>query len=122
MAKSRKQLREEVRTVYVKDLMEYLSKNEDVMRTGSNEFAFPITDSEGNEDFIVITVKIPTGSNKGLEPYDGYSMAEEYKMKLETKKEKAKEKEIAKQKKIARDKKIREEKAKIAKEKEEREH
>ena len=82
MAKSRKQLREEIKLAYVEKLMEFFGTTEEVLRVGSNEIAFPVVDSEGNEDFIVLTCKIPTGANKGTEPYDGYAMAEEYEMKL----------------------------------------
>ena len=61
-------------------------------------------------DYIVVTVKVPTGANKGLEPYDGFEMAKDYEMKLEEKAEKAKRKEKEKAKKIAKDKEIREKK------------
>lgn len=108
MAKSRKQLREEMKTIYVEKLIDYFKDSEDVLRVGSNEIAFPIVDNEGNEDFIVLTCKIPTGANKGTEPYDGYAMAEEYEIKLKTKEEKAKKVAETKQKKIEKDKKYRE--------------
>lgn len=108
MAKSRKQLREEVKGKYVEKLNDFLKESEEVLRVGSNEIAFPVVDSEGNEDFVVITVKIPTGANKGTEPYDGYAMAEEYQMKLKAKEEKMRKSAEAKAKKIERDKKYRE--------------
>lgn len=108
--KSRKQLREEVKTKYVEKLNDFLKESEEVLRVGSNEIAFPVVDSEGNEDFIVITIKIPTGANKGTEPYDGYAMAEEYQMKLKAKEEKMRKSAEAKKKKIERDKKYREKK------------
>jgi hypothetical protein len=81
MAISRKMEREALKAKYLDAITKLFSESEDVLRVKSNEIAFPITDSEGNEDFIVITVKIPTGSNKGLEPCDGYAMAEEYEMR-----------------------------------------
>ncbi len=112
MAKSRKQLREEIKMIYVEKLIEFFkNEGEDILRVGSNEIAFPVIDSEGNEDFIVIPVKIPTGANKGTEPYDGYAMAEDYKIKLEEKAEKAKKTAEAKAKKIERDKIYRQKKA-----------
>ena len=115
MATSRKILRESVKAEYVAQLSEFLDNaGEEVLRVGSNEIAFPVTDAEGNEDFIVLTVKIPTGANKGTEPYDGYAMAEEYQMKQEAKAEKAKKNAEAKAKKIARDKAYREKKAEQA--------
>lgn len=114
MGKSRKALREEIKEVYVKKLSDFLKEDEQVLRVGSNEIAFPVVDSEGNEDFIVITVKIPTGANKGTEPYDGYSMAEEYEIKCRQKAELAKKKKAEKEKKIQRDEEIRRKKKEAA--------
>ena len=87
---------------------------EEVLRVKSNEIAIPVVGCEGNEDWIVITVKVPTGANKGMEPYDGYSEAESYEMKIKEKELKAKEKEEKKKKKIARDEEIRKKKKEIA--------
>lgn len=112
MKVSRKVLRDKKRNEYVELLTELLKPREDVLRVGSNEIAFPIVDDEGNEDFIVITVKVPTGANKGTEPYDGYAMAEDYKMHLKEKAEKKAKAEKAKAEKIARDKAYREAKKK----------
>ena len=104
MAKSRKALREEVKAVYVADLSAYFEeKGEEVLQVKSNELAIPVVDAEGNEDFIVLTVKIPTGANKGTEPYDGYAMAQEYEMKQIEKAAKAKEAAEKKAAKIKRD-------------------
>lgn len=111
MAKSRKALRDEMKERYLKMLIKFFSETEEVLRVKSNEIAFPIVDDEGNEDFMVITLKIPTGANKGTEPYDGYSMAQEYEINQRLKKEKAKEKAEAKAKKIERDKEYRRKKA-----------
>lgn len=118
MAKSRKELRTEVKANYTQKLIEFFSQEEEVLRVGSNEIAFPVTDSEGNEDFVVIVCKIPTGSNKGTEPYDGYGLAEEYEMKQKEKAEKAEKAAAAKAKKIEKDKKYRE---KLAEQKAKRE-
>ena len=112
MAISRKMEREMLREGYLNSLIHYLSKEDEVLRVKSNEIAIPVVGCEGNEDWIVITVKVPTGANKGLEPYDGYEMAEDYEMKLKEKERKAKEKAIAKEKKIKRDKELREKKKK----------
>lgn len=104
MAKSRKALREEVKAVYVADLAAYFEgKGEEVLQVKSNELAIPVVDAEGNEDFIVLTVRIPTGANKGTEPYDGYAMAQEYEMKQVEKAVKAKEAAEKKAAKIKRD-------------------
>ena len=113
MAVSRKVERDILRTNYLNKLIEYFRNDEDVLRTKSNEIAFPVVGCEGNEDWIVITVKVPTGANKGAEPYDGYELAQEYIMKTEEKKRKAKEKEDKKKKKIAKDEEIRKKKKAI---------
>ena len=95
---------EEVKAVYVADLAAYFEeKGEEVLQVKSNELAIPVVDAEGNEDFIVLTVKIPTGANKGTEPYDGYAMAQEYEMKQVEKAAKAKEAAEKKAAKIKRD-------------------
>ena len=103
MAKSRTQLRTEVKEAYVGKIWELLKDSEELLRVGSNEIAFPIVDSEGNEDFIVLKVTIPTGANKGTEPYDPYAMGEEYELKERAKKEKAEKLAKAKAEKIAKD-------------------
>lgn len=115
MAVSRKVEREILREEFLRRVIDgFLADGEEVLRVKSNEIAIPVVGCEGNEDFIVITVKVPTGANKGLEPYDGYEMAQDYEMKLTEKEQKAKEKEIQKQKKIARDNAIREKKKAIS--------
>ena len=111
MAIARKIEREILRNEYLQKVIDaFLKLDETVLRVKSNEIAIPCVGCEGNEDYIVITVKVPTGANKGLEPYDGYEMAKDYEMKLEEKAEKAKRKEKEKQKKMAKDKEIREKK------------
>ena len=107
MAKSRTSLRAEVKENYVGILWDLLKDREELLRVGSNEIAFPIVDSEGNEDFIVLKVTIPTGANKGTEPYDGYAMAEDYEIKVKSKAETKAKKDKAKAEKIARDTKRR---------------
>ena len=97
MAVSRKVEREMLREGYLNALMYYFGKEEEVLRVKSNEIAIPVVGCEGNEDFIVITVKVPTGANKGMEPYDGYAEAEEKKAKKMKRDEeiRKKKKEIA---------------------------
>ena len=115
MAVSRKIEREILREDYLKKIIEtFLENDEDVLRVKSNEIAIPVVGCEGNEDFIVITVKVPTGANKGLEPYDGYEMAQDYEMKIAEKERKAKENAEKKAKKIEKDKEIREKKKAIS--------
>lgn len=115
MAVSRKVERELLRNRYLNDIIiHFQSFDEEVLQVKSNEIAFPVVGCEGNEDFIVITVKVPTGANKGTEPYDGYELHEEYLMKMKEKERKAKEKEEKKKKKIAKDEEIRKKKKAIA--------
>ena len=115
MAVSRKVERELIREKYLNEFIEFLTaKGEEVLRVKSNEIAIPTVGCEDNEDFLVVTVKVPTGANKGLEPYDGYAEAEDYALKLKQKEEKTKADAEKKAKKIARDKAIREKKNSIS--------
>ena len=98
--------------------MELLSdKGEEVLRVGSNVFAFPVVGCEDNEDFIKVTVSIPTGAEKGTEPYDAYEMARAYELKLKVDEQKRKDREAKKAKKIAKDAEVRAKMAEIAKHK-----
>lgn len=112
MAVSQKVLNEKLREKFLKIVGEILKeKDEEVLRTGSNEIAVPCLDEEGNEKFVVLTIKVPTGSRDG-DAYDGYAMAQEFEIKQRLKAEKAKETAEKKAKKIERDKKLREQKRK----------
>lgn len=112
MAVSKKSLHESLRKSYMDKITAFLAdQGEEVLVTGSNEIALPCVDSEGNDEFIVLIFKVPTGSRDG-DPYDGYSIAEDFKMKSAEKAEKAKIAAEKKAKKIAQNKKMREEKAK----------
>ena len=118
MAKTKKVLHEEIRAKYMKLLSDYLTEqNEEVLIVGSNEIAIPCLDSEGNDEYMVITFKVPTGSRDG-DAYDGYSMAEDYAMKVREQNEKAEKAKAEKEKKIAKDKAMREQKAKAKAERE----
>ena len=109
---SKKSLHDALRAKYIERVSKFLADaGEEVLVTGSNEIALPCVDSEGNDEFIVLTFKVPTGSRDG-DAYDGYSMAEHFKIKSAEKAEKAKIAAEKKAKKIAQDKKMREEKAK----------
>ena len=115
MAVSRKVEREILRNEYLEAIiLNFLEKDEQVLRVKSNEIAIPVVGCEGNEDFIVITVKVPTGANKGTEPYDGYELAEDYEMKIAEKERKKIEAEKKKAEKIRKDKEIREKKKAIS--------
>ena len=109
---SKKILHDALRAKYIERVSEFLADaGEEVLVTGSNEIALPCVDSEGNDEFVVITFKVPTGSRDG-DAYDGYSMAEHFEMKSAEKAEKAKIAAEKKAKKIAQDQKMREERAK----------
>lgn len=115
MAVSRKVERELIRKQYLEMISKFLKeKGEDVLRVKSNEIAFPVVGCEDNEDFLVLTFKVPTGANKGTEPYDGYAMAEDYELHLKAKAEKAKANAEKKAKKMARDAEVRAKKKAIA--------
>ncbi len=108
MAKTAKVLNEEIKVRFLDGVAEHLTQvGEEVLRVGSNEIALPVLDEEGNEKWLVLTFKVPTGSRDG-DAYDGYAMAEDYKMKCEDKERKAKEKA----EKAAKDKAKRKAKAK----------
>lgn len=107
MAVSRKMLRESVKSLYLEKMASILKEmGEDVGVTGSNEFNFPVVDSEGNEDFIVVKLVIPTGTRDG-EEYDGYGARNDYTLKLKEKADKAAKAAEAKARKIAQDEKRR---------------
>lgn len=115
MAVSRKVERELLRSQFLEMVSEFLAaKGEEVLRVKSNEVAIPVVGCEDNEDFLVITFKVPTGANKGTEPYDGYAMAEDYELHLKAKAEKAKANAEKKAKKMVRDAEIRAKKKAIA--------
>ena len=96
MATTQKQRDESLKGDFLDRVANFLSGEdggeEEVLRVKSNEIAIPVVDSEGNERWIVITIKVPTGE-RGGDGYDGYSMAEDYQMKQKVKAEKKAEKE-----------------------------
>ena len=113
MAKSRKQLHEALRNKFLTHFAELLTaEGEEVLRTKSNEISIPTLDEEGNEEFVVITFKVPTGSRDDGEAYDGYGVAQQYAESVAEKAEKAKAEAEKKAKKIERDKAQREARAK----------
>jgi hypothetical protein len=92
MAKTQKSLNDELRAQYMERVHAYLSQEDEVLVVGANELAIPVVDTDGNEKWIVVAVKVPTGTRDG-DAYDGYSMAEDYRMRQEDKKAKAAERE-----------------------------
>ena len=121
MAKTKKVLHEGIRNKFMKAVADWLvEQGEEVLRTKSNEIAIPTLDEDGNDEWCVITFKVPTGSRDDGEAYDGYGMADEYTTKEAEKAEKAEKAKAEKEKKIARDKAQREAKAKAKAEHEEK--
>jgi hypothetical protein len=113
MAKTKKQLHEGIRNKYLALITDYLTaEGEEVLKVKSNEIAIPCLDEEGNEEFIVLTFKVPTGSRDDGEAYDGYGIAEKYAEDVADKEARAKAEAEKKAKKIAKDKAMREQRAK----------
>jgi hypothetical protein len=99
---------DQLRKTYTAAIMEALAaKGEEVMQVGTNQIAFPCVDANGDDSWIEITIKVPTGSRDG-DAYDGYAMAEDFQIKQRQKAEKAEKTAAAKEKKIAADKAKRE--------------
>lgn len=113
--KTQTALDNELRAIYIEKVAElFKADGEEVLRTGSSEVAFPVVDSDGNEKFIVVSVKVPKGERKdGYVPYDGYSVAEEYEINQREKAEKKAKADVEKAKKIAKDKAFREKQAEL---------
>ena len=89
MADNKKQYREAIRAEYMNKVKCFLESNKDeVLQVGSNEFAIPVVRGDGEEDYVVLTFKMPTGSRDG-DGYDGYAMAADYTFKVEEKRKKA---------------------------------
>ena len=113
MAKTKKQLHEGIRNGFMEKVVALLTEQgEEVLRTKSNEIAIPTLDEDGNDEWCVITFKVPTGSREDGEAYDGYSFAEDYTAHEADKAAKAAEAKAKKEAKIAKDKAQREAKAK----------
>ncbi len=112
MAKlTRKVLDEAIKVRFLEGVSEHLENcGEEVLRVGSNELALPVVDDEGNERWLVLTFKVPTGSRDG-DAYDGYSMAEDYQMRLAEKAAKQAEKDAKAAKDKAKREKAKAEKA-----------
>ena len=97
-----KQLDEGIKLRYLAGVTEHLENcGEEVLRVGSNEVALPVVDDEGNERWLVLTFKVPTGSRDG-DAYDGYAMAEDYQMKQAEKKRKEADKKAKAEKNKAK--------------------
>lgn len=106
-----KKVNDLLREEWVNKVTEWLTANdEEVLRTGSNVLAIPVIDSAGEENYIQIVVKVPTGSRDG-DAYEPYSEAEDYAAHVAEMEEKRKAAAAEKERKIAADKKAREARA-----------
>ena len=113
MAVSKTILDNAIREKYINLVKDFQERSDEtVLVTGSNEIALPCVDGEGNEKYIVLTFKVPTGA-RGGEPYNGYNEAEDYAAHVKAKEEKAKIAAEKKARKIEADKKLREERARL---------
>ena len=93
---TQKQRDEALKTDFLDRVVNFLSSEEggeeEVLRVKSNEIAIPVVDSDGNERWMVLTFKVPTGE-RGGDGYDGYNMAEDYQIRQATRAEKKAQKE-----------------------------
>ena len=102
---------EALRAQYIELITKLLGEGgEEVLRVKSNEIAIPCVDRDGEDNYVVITIKVPTGSRDG-DPYDGYGEAESYAIACKQKAEKAASDAEKKAKKVARDEAMRAKKA-----------
>ena len=92
MANTQKSLNDAIRTSYLRKVCECLEEEDEVLVVGANELAVPVVDADGNEKWVVVTVKVPTGSRDG-DAYDGYAMAEDYCLRQKDKAAKQAERE-----------------------------
>ena len=90
MARTQKSLNDELRALYLERVHACLSQEDEVLVVGANELAVPVVDADSCEKWIVLAVKVPTGSRDG-DAYDGYAMAEDYRMRQADKAAKAAE-------------------------------
>ena len=100
-----------LRAQYVEIISKLIADSgEEVLRVKSNEIAIPCVDRDGEDSYVVVTIKVPSGSRDG-DPYDGYGEAESYALSCKQKAEKAAADAVKKAKKIARDEAMRAKKA-----------
>ena len=108
MAVTQRLANSNLRANYANILFDMLTTSgEDVGRVSAGVLNFPVVDENGNDSWIEITIKVPTGSRDGT-PYDGYELREDYVIKQENAAERKAKTDAAKAKKIERDKRARE--------------
>ncbi len=102
MATSNKALNDKIRASYLEKVKAFFSEaGEEVLVTGTNEICMPCVDSEGNEKWVQVVIKVPTSFT---EDDDGYSRASKFIDDMEAKKTKAEEAAKRKAEKIEKDK------------------
>lgn len=81
---TKKNITDELRANYTKDLIEFLSTkyDTDVCHTAAGTLMIPVVDSEGEDRWIKFSVIIPKEADEES-GNDGYSLAHEYQLKLE---------------------------------------
>ena len=106
-------IRNELRAKYFEKVWNFLKESEDVLQVATNKFVFPTVDSQSEDQWIMVTVSVPLGAERGAEPYDGYGEAEAFQIKQTEKAEKKRNADEKKAKQIAeREKKKAEREAK----------
>ena len=101
MSVSNKVANEHLRQGFFNLIRQYFSGDGyEVLQYKSNAFCTPCVDENGDEKWAVITVTIPTGADKGREPFDGYAESEDYAHKLREKAVKAQKKAVEHDKKM----------------------
>lgn len=109
---SKTQLRNELHTRYLKMIADALCQSgEEVLQTKANQLCVPCVNAAGYDEYITITISVPTGERSTKTPYDGYAEAEAFKFEQAEAQAKAEAAAKAKAEKIARDQREREAKA-----------
>lgn len=94
-------VRNELRAKYFEKVLNFLKESEDVLQVATNKFVFPTVDGQSEDQWIMVTVSVPLGAERGAEPYDGYGEAEAFQMKQAEKAEKKRNADEKKAKQIA---------------------
>lgn len=106
-------VRNELRAKYFEKIQNFMKESEDVLQVATNKFVFPTVDGQNEDQWVMVTVSVPLGAERGAEPYDGYGEAEAFQMKQAEKAEKKRNADEKKAKQIAeREKKKAEKEAK----------
>lgn len=94
-------VRNELRAKYFEKIQNFMKESEDVLQVATNKFVFPTVDGQNEDQWVMVTVSVPLGAERGAEPYDGYGEAEAFQMKQAEKAEKKRNADEKKAKQIA---------------------